>query len=199
MSALTWPSGLQVGSFAMKLNTVQRAHSSPFSGSEQVVDLLNDRWLISLELAPSNEADGGAQEALINSLRGMTNTVALWHMSRPEPKGTMRGAPTLSGDHAQGASALNVATGQAGCTVAAGDVLGVGGLLVMAASAATADGLGAITIPIVNRLRALVSNGSSVTWDKPTAPFRMATKAPAPTNMNGIASTVSLDFVEAVS
>ena len=51
MSSVTWPASLVPSAASLRLSTVQRVHASPFGGSEQVVDLLNDRWLLSLTLS----------------------------------------------------------------------------------------------------------------------------------------------------
>lgn len=197
MSLITWPAGLSANSFALQLLSVQRAHSSPFGGSEQVVDLLNDRWAVNLSLRPALQANGGAADGFIASLRGMTNTVNLWHMARPAPLGTMRGAPTLIGEHAQGSATLSIQT-IAGATLKAGDMLGLPGLLLMVAADCTANGSGVISVPIANRLRALVSNGTLVTWDKPMVPFRRTSRGGVG-YVPGVANSISLDFLEAIS
>lgn len=197
MSAITWPAGLRARGFQIALLTNQRAHASPFGGSEQVVDMLNDRWKISFELSARRRVDGGLVEGFIASLRGMSNTVALWHMARPVPKGTMRGSPVLAGAHAQGVATLAITT-TAGATLKAGDMLGVGGLLVMVATDCTANGAGAISVPIVNRLRAAQADLAAVTWDKPTAPFRKVGDAGVGYSP-GVAGGVTLEFVEAIS
>jgi hypothetical protein len=197
MSTIAIPSSLQASDFTMTLLSVQRTHSSPYAGSEQVIDLLNDRWTVSVQLAPMVGAEGGALDGFIAALRGSTNTVNLWHMARPAPLGTMRGSPTVNGVHAIGAATLNVTT-TAGATVKQGDLIGANGLLLMAAADATADGSGAIAIPLANRLRKAMAGGEAVTWDKPTAPFRKVTVVGI-SYSGGIANGVSLDFVEAIS
>ena len=50
MSTITWPASLVPKTASLRLQTVQRVHASPFGGSEQTVDLLNDRWMLSLTL-----------------------------------------------------------------------------------------------------------------------------------------------------
>jgi hypothetical protein len=74
MSSVTWPASLVPSAASLRLSTVQRVHASPFGGSEQVVDLLNDRWLLSLTLSARAGFDKGAQiEAFIAAMRGQTN------------------------------------------------------------------------------------------------------------------------------
>lgn len=120
-------------------------------------------------------ATGAWREAFIGSMRGQVNTVALWHFARPLPVGTLRGTLTLSSAAAQGAASVVVAggAGQAGATLLAGDLIGVGGLLLMVASDCIANGSGVVTVPITNRLRVAQSSGATVTWNKPTALFRL--------------------------
>ena len=198
MSAVTWPAGLIARGFQIGLMANQRAHASPFGGSEQVVDMLNDRWRVSLELPPALRENGGLAEGFVASLRGMTNTVALWHMARPYPLGTMRGTPVLIGDHSQGAATLAISTSTGGETLKQGDMIGVGGLLLMVASDCVSDGVGVMSCPIVNRLRAAQLSGAAVTWNKPTAPFRKIA-GESIGYVPGVAEGVVLEFVEAIS
>ena len=195
MSLIALPTGFCPNMFSLRLQTTQRAFASPFGGSEQVIDMLNDRWLISLSLPNRKFADAAVIEAFIASLRGMTNTVALYHWVRKVPRGTMRGTPTVAAASA-GAGSLAITT-TAGATLLAGDMIGVGGLLLQVATDATADGAGAMALPIVNRLRTAVAGGAAVVWDKPTAPFRLASPS-AIQYIPGYAPEVSFDFVEAI-
>lgn len=173
MSTITLPSQFQVTSFVMTQNVVQRVSAAPFGGSEQAIDLLNDRWTCSCEVQQKNYADASYIEGFIAAMRGQTNVVALYHLARPAPNGTVRGSLTLSATAAQGAQSI-VVTGcsPANGTLLTGDLLGVGGLLLMVASDCVASG-GVITVPITNVLRSTQSAGAVVTWNKPTATFRL--------------------------
>jgi hypothetical protein len=198
MSLIAWPTGLKASAFSLTLSTVQRTFSSPYAGSEQVIDLLNDRWMASVTLPANVQASGGSVEGFIHSLRNMTNTVNLWHMGRANPTGTISGSPTVNGAHAIGAATLNVTT-SAGATVKQGDMLGANSLLLMAAADATADGSGHIAIPLVNRLRKAMAGGEAVTLNKPTAAFRCTTAKASVDYVPGMANAVQLDFVEAIT
>lgn len=182
-------------SFSMRQQTNQRVFASPENGSEQVIDRLNDRWLISLSLPSRKFVDAARVEAFIASLRGMTNTVLLYHWARKQPVGTMRGAPTAV-PVGVGSDILLINT-VAGATLLAGDLVGVAGMLVQAASDATAGDTGLMVLPIVNRLRYAVVSGAAVTWDRPTAPFRLSSQS-AVQYVPGYAAEVAMDFVEAV-
>ena len=197
MSLITLPSPFGVSSCVLKLNVSQRLSASPFGGSEQAIDLLNDRWLMSIQLPQNSYADSQAIEAFIGSMRGQINTVALPHFARPIPSGTARGTLTLSASAAQGASSI-VVTGVSPTTgtLKAGDLLGVGSQLLMVASNCTAAA-GLITVPITNRLRAALSSGAAVTWNAPTAAFRLLDTSFV-TYQRGVSSQVSMEFGEVI-
>lgn len=197
MSAVTLPVPFAPNSCALKLSVNQRVNASPFGGSEQAVDLLNDRWLMSLDLPPSYQSQGAGLEAFINAMRGQSNWVALYHFVRQVPRGTMRGSLTMSSAAAQGASSLVVTggAGQASTTLLAGDLIGVSGLLFMVASDCVANGSGVITAPIVNRLRVALGSGLTVTWNRPTALFRLIS-TPVVEYAPGLASGVSFELAE---
>lgn len=194
----SWPTGRiwLLERFQMAPIFNHRAHSSPFGGSEQVVDLLNERWSVTASLSPCSNDDAAAREAFFNKLRGMDNRVYLWHMRRPVPRGTMRGSPVVAaGGVAQGAQTINITT-SAGATVLAGDVIGLAGQLLMAAQDCTADGAGAMAFVAANKVRAAASAGAAITWDAPTAPFRCMVQ-PGISYVPGYSEGVQLEFIEA--
>jgi hypothetical protein len=182
-------------SFTADLLVNQRAFASPFGGSEQVVDLLNDRWAFSLELAARTHAEAAAMEAFIGAMRGMSNTTELYHFGRPTPAGTLGGSPTAQAT-AQGAGSivLNATTGQ---TLRAGDMIGVDGMLLQVASDCTAAS-SAITVPLVNRLRRAVAASAPVTVVRPVATFRLASK-PRVVYVPGYTDAVAMDFLEHIA
>ncbi len=181
--------------FMASVQTNQRVHASPFGGSEQVVDLLNDRWMFSMELAPVSRDDNSKIEAFIAAMRGSTNTTELYHFGRPVPRGTLSGVPTAQAASA-GASTinLNATTGQ---TLLAGDLFGVGGLLLQVANDAVSVG-GVMAVSIVNRLRVTVANASTVTFTKPTATFRLV-GSPRVQHAPGMSDPLFMDFAEVVA
>lgn len=195
MSLIALPSSLCPSSFSMVLQSMQRSFASPYGGSEQVVDMLNDRWLISLTL-PNLFEEAPAVEAFINALRGMVNTVALFHWARQKPRGSMRGAPKANGVLAGADSILIFTT--PGATLRAGDMFGAGGLLFQVAEDCVADGTGNLLTPVVNRVRRDLAALTPVVWDKPTVPFRLVSVPPGVNHVPGFATPVSLDFAEAV-
>jgi hypothetical protein len=170
----TWPSTIRPRTCRFEFVTNQIVNESPFNSYQQVVDRLNDSWACHLTLPVRRHAQAAEIEAFLANFRGQVNWISLWHFVRPAPRGTLRGTLLTSGTQAQGASSLVLSGGTAGGTLLGGDLLGAGSQLIMVAPAgATADGAGNITVPLVNRLRAAIATAQSVTWDKPSAPFRL--------------------------
>lgn len=199
MSTVALPSVFHVTQFSMQLSINARANSAPYGGSEQIVDLLNDRWKSQLEVGVSPMAVGAITEAFIASLRGGINTVNLYHYARPVPRGTMRGTLTMAATATINSATIVVTggAGQAGTTLLTGDLIGVGGLLLMVQDDATANGSGVITLNLVNRLRVALTFGAAVTWDHPVASFRVIGN-PAVLYVGTRIESVAFDFVEAI-
>jgi len=197
MTTVALPAGFMPRSCTLTLRANQRVYASPFGGSEQVIDLLNDRWMLSCELPPSRMASGAAIEAFIGAMRGQVNVCALYHFARPAPRGTARGTITTNGTTAQGASSVVLAgISPTGGTLLAGDMLGIGSQLFMVAADVTASG-GAATVTITGRVRTAITTGTSVVWDKPTLLFRLLQTAGVTYNPR-FASGASFDFGEAI-
>lgn len=196
MSTIALPADFCPRDFSLRLQVNQVAFSSPFGGSEQVVDRGNDRWTASMTLPARRTGEGAAIEAFVAGLRGLTNTVGIYHFARPIPRGTMRGTP-ISNFAPIGSASITIPNAGIGATLLAGDLIGVSGLLLMVASDAVADGGGSMVVPIVNRLRTAITGGAAVTWDKPTTLFRLASSSSVQ-YVPGYAPEVSLEFVEAI-
>lgn len=190
----TSPRAFTPRGFSLALNVNQRAFASPFGGSEQAVDMLNDRWSVSFELPPCTQEHAAEREAFVAALRGQVNHTELYHFGRPRQLGTLSGSPTAQAA-AQGAATLlvNATTGQ---TLRAGDLIGVGGLLLQVAADCT-SAADVLTVPLANRLRAAVADGAAVVWDRPTAPFRLVSR-PVQRYVPGYAEGMVLDFIEKV-
>lgn len=197
MASITLPSKFIPRNVTLKLSITQRITASPFGGSEQAIDLLNDRWVLNCELPPRSTEDGAWVEAFIGAMRGQVNTTTVHHFKRPAPIGTIRGVLTLSASVTQGAAAISVS----GCTpmdgtFKAGDLMGVGGLLLMAASDCTASG-GVVIVPLANRVRKALSAGASVTWDKPSFVARLLSTSDV-SYAPGYSNASSFDFGEKI-
>lgn len=195
MSLIPFPSPDALVSFDLRQAANQRGFASPFGGSEQYADLMNDRWEASLTLPPSTGADSAVFEAYVAQMVRRVNTTNLYHFGRPTPRGTLAGSPTAQAA-AQGAAAitLNATTGQ---TLKTGDMLGVSGLLLQVAADCVAVA-GAMPVPLVNRLRKAITAGAAVAWDRPTGTFRLASQ-PRVVYLGGYAEAVAMDFVEHIA
>lgn len=196
MATIQLPAGFVPREFSLEMSVNQRAFASPFNGSEQVVDQLNDRWLISMTMPSDRTVDGAAMEAFIGSMRGMVNTVNLWHFVRPVPRGTLRGSPTVYAPLFRGDPNIQVVA-PPGTTVLAGDLVGCAGALFMASQDAVANGSSILDIRTVNRSRVAASAGTPVVWNKPTASFRLMSKSSIQ-YLPGYAAGASFDFAEAI-
>lgn len=198
MTAIARPELLEDPSnFSLQLLTTQRAFASPFGGSEQVIDLGQDRWTASIAIPSMTYEEAAEIEAFIASLRGMSNTVELFHLVRPEPRGTLRGTPVLALPIFVGDGGIFVDT-VPGATLRPGDMVGVSGMLFQVREPAVANGAGRIGIAIVNRARKAVAPGASIIWDRPSVPFRVVSQ-PAVQYVPGYAPSVAFDFVEAIA
>lgn len=201
MTVLTWPSGLQPSRFRLDLSVNQRVNASPFGGSEQVVDLLNDRWMCTMELPRKSIAAAAAIEGFLASFRGQNNTVGIWHMARTVPYGTATTTAStwVVSNAAQGATSLTLtaAAGQSGQTLLVGDLFSVGSLLFMVQTNCTANGSGVLTVPIVNRLRSAISGSPYAVLSSPMAYFRLLSSGGL--GFSEMSSdAVSLSFGEAI-
>jgi hypothetical protein len=175
MSIITLPTTLAVAKVAWSQQRRDMNFSSPFGS--QAVEISTPLWAVTLTSNGMIEKDSGIWKALLMQLRGRTNQLELWDMTREQPRGTMRGTMTLNVNAAQGAASLDIiAAGQAGTTLKAGDMLGLGSgitqQVVMVVADALADGSGLITVSIEAPLRNAFAASSAVTWNKPTALFR---------------------------
>jgi hypothetical protein len=109
MTALTWPSSLIPAScdIGLKRQTVQ--HQSQITSQVQAVELGTEFWRMNVTMPARARSESGEMEAFFNQLVGGVQTVSAWHFSRPIPKGTMRGTPTLSANAAQFSRSLSLA------------------------------------------------------------------------------------------
>jgi hypothetical protein len=174
MATIDWPAGIRPATFALQQRRSGLQFRSPFNGTAQAVDFVAERWVFSLLLTPRHYAEAGQVEALLFGLMGGVERVRLWHFTRPIPKGTMRGTPVLASGVSRGGTSLPLTT-TTGATLKAGDMIGAGSQLFMVGADCTANGSGAITVPVVNRVRATIAGGAAVTWDAPKAEFIVPT------------------------
>lgn len=195
MTTYSWPTAFAPSACTLHLEPNLREFVSPWTGGYDVIDLMGERWRMTVALPPRKRINSGAVEAFFNRLRGL-HTVSAWHFARPYPTGTMRGSPLLSAGVAQGASTLLLKSAGASATLKAGDMLGLGGQWLQVAADATADGSGNMTVYTVNRVRTAASTDAAVAWDKPLGTFRLASPRVAVTHLPVIAEGLELELIE---
>jgi hypothetical protein len=173
MATLDWPAQRWATPATMRWSVQSQgaAWSAAYTGQAQRISHLADRWRVTMTLPVARAEQAGAREAFLSALARSGDWVRLWHFARPVPLGTLRGNPTASAA-SRGATSLTVNT-TPGATLLAGDMLGVGGQLVQAASNATANGSGVAVVPLVMPLRLTVTNGTAVVWNQPTGTFQL--------------------------
>lgn len=147
--------------------------------------------------------DGAAWRVLLHALRGRINTLAVYDIMQPEPRGNARGTWTCSGGAAAGAASMVIsAAGQVGLTLLAGDLFGVnqsanGRQVLHVQADATVAGNGLMTVTFEPVLRLAVAAGSAIAWQRPTSLMRRITDetswAMHPGDMEG---GFSLDLME---
>lgn len=149
------------------------------------------------------EEQAAAWRVLLHALRGRINSLAVYHVAQPAPRGTARGAWTTPGA-AAGASTLliNAGIANAGATLLAGDYIGVNQLavgrqLLHVQADAVANGAGILAVTFEPVLRLAVAAGAAVVWDRPTCLMRRTTSDTAWSQYGGeLQGGFSLDLME---
>lgn len=175
MADINWPTGSTDPGFALASYVEEPEWDVEISYSRNgkvfTRALPGMRWTARLAFPPIGAGyaiNRGRLEALLMQLRGGANRLVLWHLLRPAPAGTIAGTPTVSGAVGAGATSCSI-TGTAGQTWLRGDrfAFGAGGQRVMAVNDGTLPG----TLQFEPQLRAAVSNGTALVWDKPTTRY----------------------------
>lgn len=177
MTTLAWPatSHFNAAQFTFGAMGARSAFAGFFSGETQSVAHLADRLRASVVLRACSPLEAGQREAFFTQLATRGDLLALHHLQRPQPIGTLRGSPTLAAGASQGAISIQV-QGIVGATLVGGDMLGLhtGQLVQVGYAGAVANGAGVLTVPLVLPLRAAATGGTAVVWSQPTATFQVA-------------------------
>ena len=166
--------------------------TSPFNSATESIEFPGERWLVSLTLPERKSRDSGEAEAFFGRISGGMERVRLWHFLRPQPRGSMRGAPTLAAGAVRGDFTLQIATTG---TLLAGDMFKVGSQLFQAFQSCSPVG-GVLTVPLVQRVRSTLAAGAAVAWDKPTALFVLPSKTHRTPYRPGAMEPVQVDLEE---
>ena len=174
MADITWTTALpRPASFEFGLRSPSLVYTSPLSGDAQTASLPGaDRWVVRMEWPALTRDRSMALEAFLASLRGRVNRLVVWNLGRPALRGAGGGTPVVNGANQTG-STINISglpnnlTGWA----RAGDMLGIGGQLVMVTASVNSNGSGQAAVSIVPPQRVAPSNGSAIVVAAPTARF----------------------------
>lgn len=95
MSDYSWNSAWVPNRFELRIVPNTRVFVGPYTPATQTVDLLGERWAVSLDLPPDNDPiKGAALEAFFDRLKGPANRLMMWNLRLPAPQGTIRDTDT---------------------------------------------------------------------------------------------------------
>lgn len=191
-----WPVDWVPSAVAMPLEPNVREFVSPFSNAWQGLDLLGERFRQIITLPPCGQDVAAEREAFFNRLRG-ANLIRAPYFKRPTPRGTISGSVVLQAALLQGAATISLGGITPGTTLKAGDMLGVGNMLLQIAESTTVDGAGHTITSLANRAREAASAGTAVVINRPTAQWRLASPVVPVTHLPGrYADSLQLELIE---
>lgn len=208
MANLTWPTTALLAPQVLSWGEFRKRRTSgepPMGGDAQIGEVpYSHRWVADVTLPPTTSfANRAQQEAWISRIANGANRAVFHHFQHPVPYGTLRGSPTVSGAHAQGATTLVIA-GTNAQTVLAGDMLGVTTTaayavqLVRVVVGGTISG-GTVSLTIEPALRASASNGAAIVWDRPAALWKLVDGSWKQTSTARNAQPIALSFLEVLA
>ena len=185
--------------FTLQRNIVGKKRN-PFSGRRQTIEHPGPLWAATIVYTPTTLDDRAAVEAFWNNASAASNKVSLWHMVRPQPRGTLQ-ANTTSGAGTAGASTINI-NATTGLTLKAGDMFSValtggGTQLLMVIADVTSVASVMTSVSFVPGLVGAVTNGATVTVVKPTALFQLEDDFVSMPYVPGYASSFPVVLLEA--
>jgi hypothetical protein len=142
---------------------------SKLNFATQTVEFPGDCWVVGFEYRGMPLSEYRSVRAFWLTLRTKAHRVRVWVADHSVPTGTLRGSPTLTALHGEGANAIGVQT-TTGSTLLTGDFVGVTlnnnyQQLVLIHNAFTVGSV--ITAEITPPLRRAANGGAIVTWSKP--------------------------------
>jgi hypothetical protein len=230
VTTYAWPTGAgwSPSRFEMRVLPNVRTFVGIYTPTTQVLDLLGERWVVSLDLPPDRDPVlGAAREAFFDRLKGPANSIALSYLPRALPQGTLRdGGGSAQWKTASNANATwqtaaaapatwsftgvtlfaNVAAGAnvlplsrtPGTTVLAGDHIGCGGQLLRAMANATADSTGLLSVEVQPRVRQPLGASATVSCTSPTANFILKAEGVPTVWRPGMFEGASLELIEII-
>ena len=176
---ITIPYTTRFGSFSMTSQTFDTDEVSEVNGNVDTTIYGHPRWKVSMSAVMDiTQAEAAFWKYLLMKLRGKANRLALWDPVNYQPRGTMRGVPTLNAAVSAGATSIpiNAGVGQANTTLLVGDMLQIGtgmgaSQLVMVMADVTLNDSGVGIVQFEHYLRQNYASGTFVVWDHPVAYF----------------------------
>ena len=142
MTWYAWPEHWLPRDFSMRILPNIRDFEGAYTPSVDVVDLLGERWMVSMSLPPEEDPiEVAAREAFFDRLKGRAHGITLSHLRLPVPQGTLRGAPTLSASAAQLANTISITNARSG-----DNLIRYSGLELDVNADGLADGWGSFTL-----------------------------------------------------
>lgn len=199
MSVITFPDSGLAAEIEWNQLRGDMEFSSVFGSQSQ--EITAPVWEVLLKPRNFTKRDYAEWESLSLGLHGRRDQLALWHLDRAAPQGTMRGSMVFSGAHARGANSVSIyAPGQAGTTLLQGDHIGFGSGLTQQVVKVQADAMvgldDIITVSVESFLRNAFADGSEITWNKPKALFRRSSTKTGMKHSSGVVNGLALDLIE---
>ncbi|MBK6920615.1 MAG: hypothetical protein IPH07_24655 [Deltaproteobacteria bacterium] len=199
MTTLAWPSDehFAPSDLEWKLKPFVIVNPGLLAAATRTRAIAGPVWWCSMTLGAVYPDEQAEREAFFARVRGSENRARFWHFKRPVPRGTLRGAPTLSSTVTAGATSATCSAAS-GATLRKGDMLGLGssGQLVMVVTDATESG-GTITWTFEPPARTSVASGTAVVWDAPTVLFMLNQDGVGlPYRGNDEAPGIDLEWIE---
>lgn len=172
MSTFDWPgtAPFQAARFESSYEANVFPATSPLSGDTQIAAIPGDRFRARVTVRAASAADRADVEGFFARVRPSqtlsVHRIAMHFLSRPEPLGTLRGAPQVAGSAAVLATQATIASATNGQTVKRGDMIGFPAQTVMITVDAVVSG-GGFTLNFVPPLRYALANGNAVSWSRP--------------------------------
>jgi hypothetical protein len=190
-----------VNRFEMRILPNTRVFTGPYTPTTQTLDLLGERWMISLDMPPTNDKiEAARREAFFDRLKASANLITIGHQVNSQPLGTF-GAGTVTAQWKNSSAAnatwknasavtANWQAGQPvlaadiaqlantgtirtipGRTYLAGSLFSMAGQLVRLMADALADGSGNMAIEFQPRARQFIPSGTLPVYSNATANF----------------------------
>ena len=106
MAIVTFPTNLRVAQMNWGVSRQDATYRGLFGA--QSLGGGAPLWKVAVNFDLLQESEAGAYKALLLSLEGMKNNLALHNIGRPEPLGTLRGTPTINGAVVVEATSMSV-------------------------------------------------------------------------------------------